>query len=87
VTSPMPGTVIQVHAKPGDFVISGQALISVGAMKMEHVVTATIDGRVEAVLVQSGDPVALDQVLAVIEPATARDTTQESDAEAGGEES
>jgi acetyl-CoA/propionyl-CoA carboxylase, biotin carboxylase, biotin carboxyl carrier protein len=87
VTSPMPGTVLQVHAKPGDIVISGQALVSVGAMKMEHVVTAPIDGQVEAVLVQSGDPVALDQVLAVIEPAAARNTTFEPDAQPGGEES
>ncbi len=87
VTSPMPGTVLQVHAKPGDIVISGQALVSVGAMKMEHVVTATIDGQVEAVLVQRGDPVAVDQVLAVIEPATARDSTLERDAQPDGEES
>jgi acetyl-CoA/propionyl-CoA carboxylase, biotin carboxylase, biotin carboxyl carrier protein len=87
VTSPMPGTVLQVHVKPGDFVISGQALVSVGAMKMEHVVTATIDGQVDKVLVQSGDPVALDQVLAVIEPATARDTTLEPHAQSAGEAS
>jgi acetyl-CoA/propionyl-CoA carboxylase, biotin carboxylase, biotin carboxyl carrier protein len=87
VTSPMPGTVLQVHAKPGDFVTSGQALISVGAMKMEHVVTATIDGKVGRVLVQSGDAVALDQVLAIIEPATVGATTLEPDSEPAGLES
>jgi acetyl-CoA/propionyl-CoA carboxylase biotin carboxyl carrier protein len=84
VTSPMPGTVLQVLAKPGDFVISGQALLSVGAMKMEHVVTATIDGQVESVLVRSGDPVTLDQVLAVIKPATAGGARLEPDAQPGG---
>jgi acetyl-CoA/propionyl-CoA carboxylase, biotin carboxylase, biotin carboxyl carrier protein len=75
VTSPMPGTVLQVHAKPGDLVQAGQAMVSVGAMKMEYVVTATVDGRIEQVLVRAGDPVTLDQVLAVINPTPTSDTT------------
>jgi len=75
VTSPMPGTVLQVHVAPGDAVVAGQALVSVGAMKMEHVVTAPTDGIVGGVLVRPGDSVGLDQPLAVIDTVPAPDDT------------
>jgi acetyl-CoA/propionyl-CoA carboxylase biotin carboxyl carrier protein len=67
VTSPMPGTVLQVHVQDGDAVTAGQALVSVGAMKMEHVVASPVDGIVDRVLVHTGDSVVLDQPLAVID--------------------
>jgi 3-methylcrotonyl-CoA carboxylase alpha subunit len=66
VTSPMPGTVLQVHVQDGDAVTAGQALVSVGAMKMEHVVASPVDGTVDRVLVHTGDSVVLEQPLAVI---------------------
>jgi 3-methylcrotonyl-CoA carboxylase alpha subunit len=86
VTSPMPGTVLQVQAQPGDFVTAGQALLSVGAMKMEHVVTATVDGRVKEVLVRAGDAVALDEVLAVIDPAEVAPASPASHQSPGGDQ-
>ncbi len=84
VTSPMPGTVLQVHVEPGDPVISGQALVSVGAMKMEHVVTAPTDGIVGRVLVQPGDSVGLDQPLAVIDSVPAGVETDGDGADGSG---
>ncbi len=68
VASPMPGTVLAVHVRAGDDVSAGQPLVSVEAMKMEHVVTAAVAGRIRQVLVQPGDAVRLDQPLAFVDP-------------------
>jgi acetyl-CoA/propionyl-CoA carboxylase, biotin carboxylase, biotin carboxyl carrier protein len=68
VASPMPGTVLAVHVKAGDDVSPGQPLVSVEAMKMEHVVTAAAAGRIRQVLVRPGDSVRLDQPLAFVDP-------------------
>jgi acetyl-CoA/propionyl-CoA carboxylase biotin carboxyl carrier protein len=68
LTSPMPGTVIAVHVKPGDVVEAGHAVAVVEAMKMEHVVRATAPGVVTQVRVESGSRVALDEPLVVLEP-------------------
>ena len=69
VTSPMPGTVLAVHAAAGDPVVAGQRLVTVEAMKMEHVVAAPAAGTVTSIPVTVGRPVALDEVLAVVMPA------------------
>ncbi|KQC35178.1 biotin carboxylase N-terminal domain-containing protein [Frankia sp. ACN1ag] len=69
--SPMPGTVIAVHAAAGDEVAAGAPLVVVEAMKMEHTVGAPVAGRVKDVLVGIGEQVTLDAVLAVVDPAPA----------------
>uniref|UniRef100_UPI0039BFB388 acetyl/propionyl/methylcrotonyl-CoA carboxylase subunit alpha n=1 Tax=Lentzea alba TaxID=2714351 RepID=UPI0039BFB388 len=66
VKSPMPGTVLVVRARNGEEVTAGQALFVVEAMKMEHTVTAPVDGVLTELNVQAGQQVALDQVLAVV---------------------
>ncbi|NKE59146.1 acetyl/propionyl/methylcrotonyl-CoA carboxylase subunit alpha [Lentzea sp. PSKA42] len=66
VKSPMPGTVLVVRARQGEDVTAGQALFVVEAMKMEHTVTAPVDGVLTEVNVQAGQQVALDQVLALV---------------------
>jgi acetyl-CoA/propionyl-CoA carboxylase biotin carboxyl carrier protein len=68
ITSPMPGLVLAVHAKPGDPIEAGRPLVVVEAMKMEHVVTAPRAGTVSDVLVHEGDSVKLDQPLIVLQP-------------------
>jgi acetyl-CoA/propionyl-CoA carboxylase biotin carboxyl carrier protein len=67
LTSPMPGTVLAVHVAVGETVSTGQPLMVVEAMKMEHVIAASADGEVAELLVKAGDRVALDQPLAVID--------------------
>ena len=64
--SPMPGTVTAVHVSPGEQVVEGQPVVSVEAMKMEHVVRASGPGAVEAIPVTVGDQVALDDIVAVL---------------------
>jgi acetyl-CoA/propionyl-CoA carboxylase biotin carboxyl carrier protein len=68
LTSPMPGTVIAVHVKPGDAVEAGRPVVVVEAMKMEHVVRAAVSGVVAEVRVEPGSRVALDEPLVVLEP-------------------
>ncbi len=58
LAAPMPGTVVQVLVKPGDAVTSGQPLIVVEAMKMEHTIKAPTDGTIAEIHYAVGDPVA-----------------------------
>ncbi|MEV0071508.1 acetyl-CoA carboxylase biotin carboxylase subunit [Amycolatopsis sp. NPDC050768] len=68
VKSPMPGTVLVVKVAQGDVVAAGTPLLVVEAMKMEHTVTAPIDGVVSELSARAGQQVALDESLAVVSP-------------------
>ncbi|NGN92233.1 acetyl/propionyl-CoA carboxylase subunit alpha [Nocardioides sp. KC13] len=69
--APMPGSVVSVHAEPGESVTAGQKLIVLEAMKMQHTVTAPTAGTVTEIDVSPGTQVAAGQVLAVVEEETA----------------
>ena len=69
VRSPMPGTVLAVKAAKGERVRAGQPLLIVEAMKMEHTISAPVDGVVAELTAAVGQQVGLDEVLAVISPA------------------
>ena len=56
--SPMPATVTNVLVAAGDRVTAGQPLVTIEAMKMEHVIKAPSDGTVTAVGFAKGDSVA-----------------------------
>ena len=68
VTSPMPGTVLAVKVELDAEVSAGQPLLVVEAMKMEHTITAPIDGVVSEIAVKAGQKVALEETLAVVTP-------------------
>ncbi|MBK9623340.1 MAG: hypothetical protein KA388_00300 [Rhodocyclaceae bacterium] len=63
ICAPMTGSVVHVLAEVGQRVSSGQVLLVIEAMKMEHEIRADQDGEVAAVLVQLGDLVEADEVL------------------------
>lgn len=65
-TAPMPGSVTQLHVSDGESVATGQPLVSIEAMKMEHPVNAPYSGIVR-VLVEQGEQVSRGQELAVVE--------------------
>ena len=67
VLSPMPGTVTVVEVVEGQRVAAGQRLVAVEAMKMEHVLTAPVDGTVRELRARPGATVAKDAVLLVVE--------------------
>ncbi len=68
VLSPMPGTVTAVEVADGQPIDAGARLVVVEAMKMEHVLTAPVDGVVRELRARPGDTVAKDAVLLVVEP-------------------
>ncbi|SDH99247.1 acetyl/propionyl/methylcrotonyl-CoA carboxylase subunit alpha [Agrococcus jejuensis] len=69
LASPMPGTVVAVHVTDGDDVAEGQALVSVEAMKMEHVLRAPSAGaaRIHVIV---GETVRRGQEVAAVETRT-----------------
>ncbi|MBP2320533.1 acetyl-CoA carboxylase carboxyltransferase component [Kibdelosporangium banguiense] len=71
VVAPMQGTVAVVSVKPGDHVNAGQQLVVLESMKMEHVVAASVAGRVTSVMVSAGETVKRDQPLVSIQPGMA----------------
>jgi acetyl-CoA/propionyl-CoA carboxylase biotin carboxyl carrier protein len=66
IRSPMPGTVLAVHVSLGQVVTAGQPVLVVEAMKMEHTVTAPVDGAVAELTAKAGQQVRMDETLAVI---------------------
>ena len=67
VRAAMPSTMVAVAAVVGDDVLTGQELIILNAMKMEHVVKAPVSGKVFELNVAEGDTVPEGTVLLVIE--------------------
>jgi acetyl-CoA/propionyl-CoA carboxylase, biotin carboxylase, biotin carboxyl carrier protein len=65
LTSPMPGTVVAIGVDSLTSVAAGTVVVTVEAMKMEHALTAPIDGTAE-LLVDVGDQVKVGQPLARI---------------------
>ena len=66
VTAPMPGAVLSIHVADGDTVAAGDPIVTLEAMKMEHVVVAPRAGRVEELEVRIGDQVTRGQTVATI---------------------
>ena len=66
LTSPLPGTVLDVFVKPGDAVKVGQRLLLLEAMKMENNIDADRDGKIQEVKVQKGDTVMEGAILVTI---------------------
>jgi 3-methylcrotonyl-CoA carboxylase alpha subunit len=61
--TPLPGTVVAVHVRPGQSVAKGAPLVTVEAMKMEHTLTAPYEGVVGKVAYGVSDRVAAGAVL------------------------
>lgn len=57
LSAPMPGKILEVHVSEGQSVKSGDVLMIMEAMKMEHKIVASSDGKVEAIHFKEGDQV------------------------------
>ena len=66
IKSPMPGKIIGVNVREGDFVRKGDTLLLLEALKMENEIVAPKDGRVTKVNVSVGDTVDAEELLVVI---------------------
>ncbi|MGH6784226.1 MAG: biotin/lipoyl-containing protein, partial [Sphingomicrobium sp.] len=68
ILAPMPGKVTAVEIAIGEKVAKGQRLLTLEAMKMEHGLVAPFDGTVAELSAEAGQQVAVDALLAKIEP-------------------
>jgi geranyl-CoA carboxylase alpha subunit len=66
VRAAMNGRVVAVLAKAGDCVEAGQPVVTLEAMKMEHVHVAAVSGIITALAVAEGEQVTTGQVVAEI---------------------
>ncbi|HTR61693.1 MAG TPA: carboxyl transferase domain-containing protein, partial [Candidatus Binataceae bacterium] len=69
VRAPMQGTIVSIDVKEDDQVTSGQQLIVIEAMKMEHVIQAPVAGIVRQIAIAKGDTVPEGCALLFIEEA------------------
>ncbi|MGB3447555.1 MAG: acetyl-CoA carboxylase biotin carboxylase subunit [Xanthobacteraceae bacterium] len=63
------GRVVAVLVKPGDAVKAGQPVVTLEAMKMEHVHVAPVSGIIAELGVTEGEQVTTGHIVAVIDPA------------------
>lgn len=68
INSPLVGTVIAIPVTAGQPVVTGTPLVVLESMKMEHPVTAPVDGTVDAIAVGVGDVVGPGDLLAHLTP-------------------
>lgn len=66
ITSPMPGTILDIKVNVGDSVADGAVLVILEAMKMENEIMASRAGKVLSVNVNKGASVNSGDVLVVI---------------------
>ena len=68
VLAPMPGRIVQVQVESGQKVRRGEPLVTLEAMKMEHVLTAPFDGVVSQLFVSVGGQTSEGAPVAKISP-------------------
>jgi geranyl-CoA carboxylase alpha subunit len=67
ILAAMNGRVVAVHAAAGDTVAAGQAIVTLEAMKMEHVHASAVAGTVGEIAVALGDQVTTGRLLAAVD--------------------
>jgi 3-methylcrotonyl-CoA carboxylase alpha subunit len=67
VLSPMPGRIIAVEVAAGDKVVTGQKLVTLEAMKMEHSLVAPFGGTVAELSAETGGQVSEGTLLVRVE--------------------
>jgi len=72
--APLAGRVVQVGAQAGSVVAKGDTLVVIESMKMEHALTAPVEGTVAELLCAMGDQVSAGRVLVRIAAAVAAET-------------
>lgn len=63
IVAPIPGVVVKILVKEGDFVNEGDPIMILEAMKMESEINANATGRIISIKVKEGDSVQEDQPL------------------------
>jgi biotin carboxyl carrier protein len=66
VKSPLPGVILEIKCAVGNTVKKGDVILILEAMKMENVIEATANGKIESIQVNKGDSVLEGDTLVVI---------------------
>lgn len=66
VTSPMPGTILEIKVNIGDSVKLGDTIAILEAMKMENEIVATADGKIASINTSKGASVNTGDLIATI---------------------
>ena len=67
IKSYIPGSIIEINAKPGQHLKAGEVILILDAMKMYTRVTMPRDGIIKTILVAKGDRISKDFLMATIE--------------------
>ena len=67
MTAPMPGMIVKFAKSVGDAVQVGETVVVLEAMKMENALAAPVSGTIKAINFSSGDSVAKNDTLCVID--------------------
>jgi biotin carboxyl carrier protein len=67
VLAPMPGLVLDIMISVGDRVSAGLPIMKIEAMKMENIIPAPCDGVVKEIRAKTGDTVATEDVLLIVD--------------------
>ena len=62
----MPGKIISIHVKKGDTVNEGDPLISIESMKMENIIRAEINAKVEDILFSVNNQINSEETLMIL---------------------
>jgi biotin carboxyl carrier protein len=67
ILSFIPGTVLDILVKQGQYVSKGDDLMILDAMKMQNKLKCSIDGKVKSIAVKKGDKVSKGTILLELE--------------------
>ena len=67
IHAPLQSHIVQCLVQPGDAVTAGQLLMVLEAMKMEHEITAPVDGEIRALHFSEGEAVGENDVLVTMQ--------------------
>ncbi len=68
IKAAMPGTILQINAKPGDTIEADQSIIIMESMKMEMSLTSPRKGVIASITCEPGDMVSMGDILATLTP-------------------
>jgi biotin carboxyl carrier protein len=66
IKAPMPGKIIDVLAREGEWIQRGEPVVVLEAMKMQNVILSTIDGTITRIAVKPNSNVMKDDLIAEI---------------------
>lgn len=72
IVAPMPGKITHLRRGMGEWVVPGDVLVVMEAMKMEYVLKSPLAGQVVEVKCQAGQQVQEDQLLVRLKPGVSK---------------